>query len=232
MAEVGLTAAEQRRELRRQRILARSDDRLKKITGVSEPTVTFADEAPSLPLCEDYPFLEDSAPHTPSRCHTERPLSTPIFNFVPNGDATPDLSSLANAFLKESPEAAAPFAATSAPVARQAPSDYLSFVRWRCVMCIILGVLVRLSFCTEFGLNYVQSIFNPFMAWEIAVIGYQRALGMNMNRASANPLLTMALSQIKPEILATYRTIAQIMTSVTTDFAFFFFAFVVLNIFL
>ena len=34
--------------------------------------------------------------------------------------------------------------------------DYRSFLRWRCIMCLLLGVLVRLSFCCEFGQQYVQ----------------------------------------------------------------------------
>ena len=34
--------------------------------------------------------------------------------------------------------------------------DYRSFLQWRCIMCVLLGALVRLSFCCDFGEKYVQ----------------------------------------------------------------------------
>jgi len=108
---------------------------------------------------------------------------------------------------------------------------HVTFRKIRPLLSLLLGVIVRISLIYPFGQDYVQSLINPFVAFEIALIGYQKAVAMDMASGASGGLLMPALilSGVKPEIIQRFKTAMATVNAIMSDFALCFFSFIMIH---
>lgn len=227
------SAEEIRREKRRQKILTNSNDRIKKIiTGYSEDpkdTPSILSEGMSKPVENILPTVENLFPDNTEEVEQESILYHHLHN-EDDSDASnyPDSASALNNEQHQTENNLA----SKNETRLTSNNEFDSFVSIRTMIVLVSGILVRLSFLFSLGEQYVQTVFNPFMAMEIAIIGYQKAVNMDFGADVKGGiwLSTLVLAGIKPEIITSYKTVMGILSAIGMDFTLYLFSIIIMHI--
>jgi len=268
-------AAQQRREIRRRKILNNQADRMKKLTGfedkkecvdvcpdengsaqylsdiydiqskkaaTDESTVTRRARTISWESHEDPNSLMDHhssnvsrlpstrTTHSQDRQMTEERTVTPA---RPGNELPPDFLRLAQDMMAglQGEDLLGPQSRGETGLAQPDQSVINSVIRWRYILTLLLGVLVRFSFILSLGEQYVQSIFYPFVAFEICIVGYQKALGLDLGAGVGGIwLLVLQLCGVRRELIQSYRQTMGIASTAFEDFTSYLFSFIMTHV--
>ncbi|KAK2180131.1 hypothetical protein NP493_458g03055 [Ridgeia piscesae] len=236
--------AKQRREQRRRRLLMTSEERMRKIMGLSEESISEKQDSPetavqpsvlpnsSLHEAADVPHIaqtevsqEETQQQTTSHTHprNRKVQHSSVLGTSTLDDSTTSLLSGGGDPLRGEPT-------TSVEPPKQ-DSMLLAFRKFRTMFVLLVGFLVRVAFMYDFGKLYIQTILNPFVALEISILGFQKSAGMEFGgQANRGIISALILLGVRQPIINIYKQVLGASTDVCQDFALYFFAFVITHV--
>ncbi|KAH3861747.1 uncharacterized protein LOC127866041 [Dreissena polymorpha] len=104
----------------------------------------------------------------------------------------------------------------------------------RIVLSVMVAYLCRRVLSTGYGVFYFQSIIIPFALMEAGFFMFKHKVLHNVTLPHKSSMLigVLMLCGIKPEVVHLYNQIMGYLTAASEDFAMFFFAFLMANIFI
>lgn len=254
-------AARKRRDLRRKKIMNSPEERMRRLMGINggtrdsstsldresslqPPTSCFSDvyeeHSPSVARRSVSQPREDSGA-TRRNVNWERQYSEDLNSNSAqqmSGNPAVQWGQLAQDFMSpDSPLNAVNASlfgeqATDTELEKRVQAITLQFNRWRYVLSLIMGLIIRIVFMLNLGDDYVESIFYPFIALEVCFVGYQKAIGLELGGCIGGLwIMMLKLSGVQPQLIDSYKQLTGVVTAAMEDFCAFFFSFAMVHLF-